>query len=89
MYYIYIIRSRKDKNLYVGCTNDLRKRFVEHNSGRNQSTSSRKPFDIIYYEAMINREDAFAREKYLKTGCGRNYLRKTLKRFLSLKNLGG
>lgn len=89
MYYVYILRSKKDKDLYIGCTKDLRKRFKEHNDGLSDSTSQRRPFELIYYEAILNKEDAFDREKYLKTGWGRNYLRKTLKRFLALKNLGG
>ena len=89
MYYVYVLRSSEDKDLYIGCTKDLRKRFKEHGQGVCDSTAHRRPFKLIYYEALLNKEDAFAREKYLKTGWGRNYLYKTLKRFLALKNLGG
>lgn len=82
MYYVYILQSLKDNNWYTGSTGDLKKRFNEHNSGYNFSTKSRKPFKLIYYEAGLNREDAEAREKFLKSGPGKKYLRNRLKRFL-------
>ena len=85
MYYIYVLQSKDDNQLYVGCTHDLKKRFKEHNDGKSLSTRKRIPFVLIYYEAYLNKYDAFAREQYLKTGWGRNYLKRTLKRFLSLK----
>ncbi len=84
MFYTYILQSKKDKKLYTGFTNDLRKRFNEHNSGRNFSTKGRGPFELIYYEACINEQDARSREKYLKTGMGKRYLKNRLKCFLSL-----
>jgi putative endonuclease len=84
MYYTYVIRSAKDRKLYTGFTRDLRKRFNEHNSGCVTSTRNRGPFDLIYYEACMNEQDATAREKYLKTGMGKRYLKNRLKRFLSL-----
>jgi len=84
MYYTYILKSKRDENLYTGCCSDKRKRFKQHNDGKVQSTSSRKPFDLIYYEACLNQKDAYAREKYFKTGMGKRYLKNRLKRFLSL-----
>ncbi len=66
MYYLYILKSRKDNNLYIGSTNDLRKRFKEHNDGKVFSTRSRLPFDIIYYEAYRSEKDARKRESNLK-----------------------
>jgi len=69
---------------YTGCTKDLRKRFDEHASGHVYPTSARGPFEVIYYEACIDKTDAYKREKYLKTGYGKRYLRNRLKRFLSL-----
>jgi len=92
MHYVYILKSKTDTNkkLYIGCTNDLRKRIVMHNEGKIYSTSKRTPFGLIYYEAYKNKEDAFNREMYLKTGWGRNYIKKALKNyFLQSKNLGG
>ena len=66
MFYVYILRSEKDDNLYTGYTNDLKRRLVEHNSGKNTSTKFRKPFTLIYYEAYKSKEDATHREKMLK-----------------------
>lgn len=84
MQYVYVLKSEKDGHWYTGCTSDLRKRFNEHNKGAVLSTKGRGPFQIIYYEACVEKYDAFAREKYLKTGMGKRYLRNRLKRFLSL-----
>jgi len=83
MHYVYVLKSIKDGKLYTGCTEDLRKRFREHNDGKVASTKARAPFDLIYYEASLDRTDAFAREKYLKTGMGKRYLKNRLKCFLS------
>jgi putative endonuclease len=84
MLYTYILQSKKDNKWYTGSTNDLRKRFKEHNSNKVYSTKGRSPFDIIYYEACINEQDARQREKYLKSGMGKRYLKNRMKRFLSL-----
>jgi putative endonuclease len=65
-FYMYIIKSLKDGKLYFGSTSDLRKRLKEHNSGLNQSTKSRKPFKLVYYETYISKEDAKQREQNLK-----------------------
>ena len=69
---------------YTGYTNDLRKRFKEHNSNMVTSTKNKSPFELIYYEACLNKYDACNREKYLKTTMGKRYIRNRLKRFLSL-----
>ncbi|MBL7080989.1 MAG: GIY-YIG nuclease family protein [Candidatus Omnitrophica bacterium] len=82
MHYVYVIQSQKDKKWYTGLTNDLRKRFSEHNSGKVSSTKNRGPFKLIYYEACLNKYDAMSREKHLKSGKGKRYLNDRLKRFL-------
>ena len=84
MFYVYVIQSRKNNKWYTGKTNDLRKRFKQHNEGKSTWTKGRGPWDLIYYEACLNEEDAQTREKYLKTGMGKRYLKNRLKRFLSL-----
>ena len=84
MVYTYVIQSKKDRKWYTGCTHDLQKRFKQHNDNDIPSTKSRAPFNVIYYEACINKQDAFEREKYLKSGPGKRYLKNRLKRFLSL-----
>ena len=84
MWYTYVIQSKKDRHWYTGCTIDLRKRLEEHNGGLVFSTKGRGLFIIIYYEACQNKYDAFARERYLKSGMGKRFLKNRLKRFLSL-----
>jgi putative endonuclease len=84
MYYIYVLLSKKDNKYYTGFTGDLRKRFSEHNAGKVPATKNRVPLELIYYEACLNEQDATSREKYLKTGMGKRYLKNRLKRFLIL-----
>ena len=79
MHYVYVLHSAEDGKLYTGATGDLRKRIDEHNNGKVDSTTNRRPFDLVYYEACLKKEDAFRREKYLKTGMGKRYLRNRLK----------
>lgn len=81
-YYVYLLKSKKDNRWYTGFTIDLRKRFKEHNSNRSTYTRGRGPFELIYYEACNDEDDAKAREIYLKSGRGKLYLKKRLKRFL-------
>jgi putative endonuclease len=66
MFFVYILKSKKDNNLYIGYTNDLRRRIEEHNLGLNQSTRLRKPFKLIYYESYFSKSDAKKREDNLK-----------------------
>ena len=56
----------KDNKLYIGQTDDLKRRFSEHNSGKNIATKGRRPFELIYYEAFKARKDAVARERSIK-----------------------
>ncbi len=78
MQYTYVIKSLKDGKLYVGHTNNLVKRFKEHNNGTVDSTKNRIPFKLVYYEACNILEDSIKREHSLKTGFGRNYLKRRL-----------
>ena len=66
MFYLYILKSEKDGNMYVGSTNDLKKRLSLHNSGKIPSTELRKPFELIYYESYKAEKDARKREHNLK-----------------------
>ena len=65
-YYVYILRSLKDSNLYIGYTNDLKRRLIEHNSLKNRSTKARAPFKLVYFEAYLDQEEAKKREENLK-----------------------
>lgn len=84
MWYVYVLQSQKDKRWYTGLSNDLRKRFMQHNAGLSTSTKGRGPFTLVYYEACYDENDARSRERYLKSGPGKRYIRNRLKRFLSL-----
>lgn len=84
MYYVYVLQSKKNFRWYTGFTDNLRKRFNEHNENKSRYTKFRGPYDLIYYEACNNKADAKSREMYLKTGMGKRYLRNRLKRFLAL-----
>jgi putative endonuclease len=66
MFYVYILRSKRDNRLYIGSTNDLRRRIQEHNSGKSVSTKFRRPLELIYYEAYKSEQDARRRENNLK-----------------------
>jgi putative endonuclease len=86
MYYIYVLRSLKDNKLYTGYSDNLKRRFEEHNKGIVKITKHRRPFILIYYEAYLDQQDATSREKYLKTQWGRNYLKRTLKNYFQNSN---
>ena len=83
MHYTYVLQSRKDSKFYSGLTKDLKLRFEQHNKGKVESTKDRRPFDLIYYEACHNRDDAAKREKYFKTYHGKIYLKRRLKSYLT------
>jgi len=84
MFYTYLLKSKKDGKLYTGSTNDLRKRFKLHNNGQSNYTKKHAPYELIYYEACLNEQDARSREIYLKTAMGKRYIKNRLNRFLSL-----
>ena len=83
MYYIYILRSKKDGNFYTGYTKDLKNRITTHQAGKVFSTKNRLPMKLVYYEACLNQQDAAHREKYLKTAWGKRYIKTRLKNYLT------
>ena len=83
MFYVYLLKSKKTGLWYTGYTKDLRKRILEHSKDKNFSTKNRGPFELVYYEASYAEKDARAREKYLKSGMGKKYLKNRLKFFFS------
>ena len=85
MRYVYLLQSLKDQDLYTGYTSDLRRRFREHTGGKVTSTRDRRPLKLIYYEAYLLEADAKGRERFLKSGAGKRYLRKQLKHYLQNK----
>lgn len=77
MYYVYVLRSEKDGKCYTGITSDLKRRLAEHNRGKSStpSTSFRGPFTMIYHETVPGRKFARQREKFLKSGAGREFIK--------------
>lgn len=74
-YYTYVLLSLKDNEIYIGYTDDLNRRFKKHNSGQVMATKYRLPLKLIYFEACLDKEKAIKREKTLKTGFGRKYIK--------------
>ena len=82
MFYVYVLRSLADNGFYIGFSTDLKRRLSEHKQGASFATKSRGPWRLIYYEAYIDRADAEGRERYLKSGSGRRFLRAQLRNYL-------
>jgi putative endonuclease len=83
MYFVYAIKSKIDNLFYTGFTDNLERRLSEHNLELQRATKHRIPFEIIYFEGCVNKQDALNREKYLKSGLGKRYLKLRLKNFLT------
>lgn len=78
MYYVYFLENKEKNYLYVGSTANLRKRFVEHNNGKNQLTKSYIPLMLSAYIAVTTEIQARNLEKYFKTGSGKAILKKRI-----------
>lgn len=83
MYYVYVLLSAKDGDLYKGYTRDLAGRFEQHQKGAVPSTRDRRPLELVYYEACISQTDALKREKYFKTYRGHMFLKGRLKSYFT------
>jgi putative endonuclease len=83
MWYTYILYDRVRKIFYVGFTSDLKRRLSEHMAGSNHTTKRMEDIELVYYEACRNETDARAREKSLKTGFGRQYIKNRLKNYFN------
>jgi len=66
MFALYILKSLKDGDLYIGSTNNLKKRLLEHNLGKVYATKLRRPFKLVYCELYKSEADARKREHNLK-----------------------
>jgi len=76
MFYVYFLKSKKDSNLYIGRTNNITRRFCEHNAGSVPSTKSRKPFILLGYETYETEKESVEKEVEFKKGYKREELRK-------------
>jgi len=83
MHYVYVLQSSKDKKFYVGYSKDLKQRVENHNRGLVPATKQRQPLELVYYEACLSKNDAIRREKYLKTGWGKRFIKNRLKDYLT------
>ena len=87
MFFVYVLYSMKDTGLYIGFTTDLDRRMCEHQEGEAASTAYRRPMKLAYYEAYCLRQDAESRERFLKSGSGRVYLKKQMRAFFAANPL--
>ena len=83
MFYVYVLQSRSDHGLYIGYSTSLRRRIAEHQQGLAFATAFRGPWRLIYYEAYLVEEDALGRERYLKSGGGRRFLKHQLRHYFT------
>ncbi len=79
MHYVYILKSGKNGKLYKGCTNDLKRRVREHNSGQSTFTGNNGPWKLIYYEAFADKSEAIREERFLKSGKGKERIKYLLR----------
>ena len=73
-YFVYVLRSKKDRRRYIGYTSNLDRRLREHQAGLVTSTRNRRPLELIYSETFSDKKIAQAREHFFKTGKGRQFL---------------
>ena len=83
MFYVYVLRSETDSGFYIGYTRNLRARIKQHDSKKSFATAHRSPLKLIYYEAYLNQADALGRERCLKSGAGRRFLKAQLRNYLA------
>jgi putative endonuclease len=77
--YVYVLQWESDDGLYIGFSTDLRRRLKEYQAEKSFATSYRGPWRLIYYKAYLEKADALGREKFLKSGCGRRFLKAQLR----------
>ncbi|MCL5407017.1 MAG: GIY-YIG nuclease family protein [Patescibacteria group bacterium] len=82
MLYVYVLQSLKNNSLYIGYTNNIKRRILEHNRQENLSTKAYAPWKLIFFEGYLEEKDAQRREKYLKTNQGSRLLKRMLKEYL-------
>lgn len=78
-FYTYVLKCERTKTFYTGTTSNLEKRLEQHNAGHVYYTKSRLPVTLVYFEVCLDKYDAYRRERYLKTGMGKRYLKNRLK----------
>ncbi len=84
MYYVYILYSKKLKKKYIGFSENLKERLLEHNLGKCKFTSRGLPWNLIHYQVFKSEKDARREEEFLITGKGRERLNYLLEDTLNL-----
>jgi len=74
MFYVYVLKNAQSMQ-YIGHTNNMERRINEHNSGLSPYTKGKGPWILFYKEEYETRSEAMKREKFLKTGKGRTFLK--------------
>lgn len=84
MYQVYVIENSADSSWYIGFTTDVERRLEEHRQGIGGKHTRKSPgsWSLIYSESYLDKRDALQREKFLKSGSGRKYLRQQLRHYL-------
>lgn len=86
MFYVYVLENQIDKSLYVGYSADLKTRLKNHLEGKGaRTTKIKKSWKLIYYESYLDKFDALGREKFLKGGSGRKYIKRQLAHYFALE----
>ena len=75
MFFVYVLKSEKNNRHYYGCTNSLERRIEEHNNGHTKSTKFIRPLKLVYFEKLETLKEARRREKFFKSGQGREFLK--------------
>jgi putative endonuclease len=89
-YYIYVLYSKRGRSIYTGFTDDLRRRFNEHQKGLVLATRNRRPLELIYFEGYRNKKGCHVAGTISKNRLGKKLLAKSAKAlFGTAKNLGG
>jgi putative endonuclease len=80
MFFVYVLRNQASGRHYTGHTADLTQRLGQHNHGITKSTKNRGSWEIVYHEEFASLAEAMKREKFLKSGAGREELKRILER---------
>jgi putative endonuclease len=78
MFYVYVLFSLKSGIKYVGMTENIERRLKEHNAGKSKFTKGHTPWELKYFEVCNSRQEARVKEKYFKSGIGREYINKIM-----------
>ncbi len=80
MFYTYVLKSLKNNRFYYGCTNNLQRRLQEHNLGKSKYTKFIRPLKLVYFEKFKDLKKARKREKFFKSGQGRNFIKRKVEK---------